>query len=277
MRDVRLAVCHPDEAVRAGIAARLHGASVVPIADCEAAMCAGLGAPEEMLRAGIHVLLVAEPCQSATGLEVLSHVARGSGAKLAHVNPDRYLPSRQLVRKQLAGPLGDTGLIRTHRWDARPAAEVAGLPEPLLRDIDVALWLAGRVPDRVCAVGNTSDAGRVVQVHLGFPHGGSALLDYTDTLPQGEGYTSLSVIAASGAVYADDQQNTQLLYGGGRPLALRVSEGTTALAALAQEFVNAIRDDRECARSNWKAVFAVAGAATQSLASGRAIALEAPT
>src|SRR5688572_20218645 len=133
MNSIRLAVWHPDEAARAGIAARVCGAIVepwVPGSDYTAVMLCGAGpSPEELLRAGVHVLLVAEPCPSAIVIEVLSNESRRAGVRCAIVNPDRYLPSRQLIRKQLSGPLGDAGLIRAHRWEPGASFEVAGLPE----------------------------------------------------------------------------------------------------------------------------------------------------
>ncbi len=277
MNDVRLAVCHPDEAVRSGIAARLRGATVVPHApgaDCTAAMLCGVGpSPEDLLRTGVHVLLVAEPCPSAIAIDVLRGAARRAGVRCAIVNPDRYLPSRQLIRKQLVGPLGEPGLIRSHRWEPGAAHEVAGLPEPLLRDLDVTLWLAGRRPDRVFAREQKSDAGRYVQVHLGFPHGGMALLDFDSRLPAGDSYHSLSVIAQNGAAYADDHQNTQLLYRGGNPQAVRTDERAGQLAAIAQEFVDTLKQGRGLSEGAWPDVFALASAIEESLTTGQAIAL----
>lgn len=247
-----------------------------PVPACNAAMLCGAGpAPEELLRAGIHVLVVAEPCLSPFAVEVLSNEARRAGVRCAVVNPDRYLPSRQLVRKQLSGPLGDVGLVRSHRWEGSAAAEVAGVPEPLLRDIDVALWLAGSRPDRVFAVEQKAERGRYVQVHLGFPAGGMALLDFDSGLPAGADYHSLSVIAQSGAAYADDHQNAQLLFRGGSAQAVRTDERTGQLAAIAQEFVNALKENRGLSEGAWKDVFVVADAVAQSLASGSAVVLEA--
>lgn len=283
MHDIRLAVCHPDQAVRAGIAARLRGATVVPGASTDrnsALLCGDYAAPEELLRAGVHVLLVAQPRPTPAALEALANEAQRAGVRFAVVNPDRYLPSRQLIRKQLGGPLGDAGLVRSHRWEppARAPVEPEGLPEPLIRDLDVALWLAGRMPDRVFAAEQKRDgAGRYLQIHLGFSHGGMALLDYASTLPPGDGYSSLSVIAATGAAYADDHQNAQLLYRGGHPQAVRTEERAGQFAAIAQEFVDALKQGRDltAAFTEWKRVFAVAEAVTKSLASGRAVAPEA--
>src|SRR5262249_4315717 len=150
----------------------------------------------------------------------------------------------------------------------------SGLPEPLLRDLDVTLWLAGRFPERVYAVGQSGD-GCYAQLHLGFPGGGMALLDYTDRLPPGDGYQSLSVIASRGAASADDQANVQLLYRGGRPRALPAPERSGLLAAVAQDFVDALRGNRLSSGAiEWRNVFTVAAAARQSFASGQAVTPE---
>lgn len=284
MPEIRLAVCLPSAADVAGIAMRLHGAAVEPCGDpaglhgppdgCDAVMLAGTGdAVRQLLAAGIHVLLVADPCPRGEVIEALYVAARGSGVQLAVVNPDRYLPSRQLIRKQLGGPLGEPGLIRLHRWEPAKPDQPPGLPEPLLRDVDTTLWLAGRRPDRVYAVGQGTD-GRYVQVHLGFPGGGMALLDYDGRLPSGDGYQSLHVIASTGAAYADDHQNTQLLYRGGHPRAVRTEERAGQLAAIAQEFIDGLRTGRDQnTEADWRAVAVVADAVRRSLAAGNAVAL----
>jgi predicted dehydrogenase len=161
-----------------------------------------------------------------------------------------------------------------HRWEAAAPA-VAGLPDGLLRDLDVVLWLTGRRPDRVFALAPERD-GRCVQVHLGFPGGGMALLDYDGRLPPGDGYQSLSVIAFAGAAYADDHQNVQLLYRGGRPEAVRTDERAGRLAAMAQKFVDALRTGRDmtAGATDWRDVFAVADAVNRSLATGQAVTPE---
>jgi predicted dehydrogenase len=282
MNEIRLAVHCPDLTTHAGIAARLHGATVAPFREsndgCSAVVVIGADptAVQRLLPATGHALLVAEPCPSAEGIATLLAATRESGSQLCIANPDRYLPSRQLIRKQLSA-IGDPGLVRIHRWEPPSAAPAsAGLPDAMLRDIDTTLWLVGRKPDRVFAVEGQGGAGRVLQVHLGFPHGGMALLDYTNRLPPGDGYQSLSVIAASGAAYADDHQNTQLLYRGGTPQAVRTEERTGLYAAIAQDFVNAIREGRDLSAgvSAWNDVFAVADAAVKSLAVKQAVAPE---
>lgn len=285
MRKLRLAVCLPNAADVAVIAMRLHGATVEPCGDpaglrgppegCDAVMLAGAGQQvKQLLAAGIHVLLVADPCPPDEAIEALYAAARASEVQLAVVNPDRHLPSRQLIRKQVGGPLGEPGLIRLHRWEPAKPDPPGGLPDPLLRDLDVTLWLAGRRPDRVFAVGQVVD-GRYVQVHLGFPGGGMALLDYDGRLPAGDGYQSLHVIASTGAAYADDYQNTQLLYRGGCPQAVRTEERAGQLAAIAQDFIDGLRTGRDpSTEADWRSVSVVADAVRRSLASGNAVAVE---
>jgi predicted dehydrogenase len=292
MRVIRLAVCSPVEAEVAAIVDRLRGAVIDPSpADFtdflaqpdrwDALMVTRLELQwlrdiEHALSGGLHVLLVANPHTPKDAIEGLAELARKRGLQLSVVNPDRYLPSRQLIRKQLGGPLGAAGLIRVHRWESSTSPQARGLPDPLVRDLDMALWLAGRRPERVSALQQKSDAfGRYLQVHLGFSTGGMALLDYTNRLPAGDGYSSLSVIAATGAAYADDHQNVQLVYRGGFPQAVRTEERAGQLAAVAQDFVDALREARDISNiAGWKDVFKVVTAVEHSLESGKAIVLE---
>lgn len=279
-REPRLTVCCPDEAARAGIVARVNRAAVEVCPDPaqfrpgagELLMLVGAfpDGVESILAAGTHVLLVAEPVPDHDSLEALFATAQSAGVQFVVANPDRYPPSRQLIRRQIPDTLGEPGLIRLHHW-----VSSSTFPAPL-RDLDVTLWLAGRRPDRVYAV--APDSGRYVQVHLGFPGGGMALLDFDGSLPSGDGYQSLSVIAANGAAYADDHQNVQLAFRGGHPQAIRTDEQAGQLAAISQEFVDAIRDGRDLMTENvasWRNVFAVADAVRKSLATGRAVGVEA--
>lgn len=257
MNPIRLSVEPLDDVTRAGLVARLHRAVVVwPGDPADAALLVGDG--ERVAPASVPVVLLGAPT---------------AARRVAVVNPDRYLPTRRLLRDQFAshlGRLGSLGLLRLHRW------EPAGSPDPLLRDLDVALWLAGREPDLVYAVERRDDAGRLLQVHLGFPGGAMALLDHTDALPAGDGYTSLSVIAQTGAAYADDHHNVHLAYRGGPAQALRADERAGVLAAIAQDVVDALHggiDLLAASEARWRPVLAVADAVRASLASGEAVAM----
>jgi predicted dehydrogenase len=292
---IRLAV-GAEEAVSSQLAARLRGASVEtrlgdgatpPPATCDAAVYLGLPPGpeviERLLSRGTHVLVTPRAGLSVDALERLS-AARRSGAQLAVANPDRFLPSRQLIRQQLdAGRLGEPGLVRIHRWiplnpeseGTHDAPEV--LPASMTQDVDVALWLMGEAPNVVYALecaGEDRDSCST-QLHLGFPGGGMALVDYSNQLPLGDGYQSLSLIGSAGAAYADDHQNMQLLYRGRGPEAVPVDEGGRQFLALVQEFVADLGQghDLSASVSAWRTVLAVTDAARQSVSSRRAIPL----
>ena len=72
-----------------------------------------------------------------------------------------------------------------------------------------------------------------------------AMIDIAGSLPAGDGYFSLSMIGGTGAAYADDHHNMNLLYAGDQPKALRTSEGRADLAGQLQEFVDAIHEQRQ--------------------------------
>jgi predicted dehydrogenase len=286
------AVCHD-------VARRLRGVTVAwgaptssdvpPPASCDAIVCL---AParcdarwiERCLAAKKHVLVDAQAWLSAIELETLIAAAQRSDVQLAIENPDRFLPSRQLIRQQLdAGKIGTPGLVRLHRWvPAHADEEVAagGLPMALIRDIEVVLSLVGTSPNSVYAVERPQPfppaPGRVLQVHLGFPSGAMALIDYAHCLPAGDDYRSLSVIGSTGAAYADDHHNVQLLYHGGSPQAIRVGEGSRHLVAMVQEFVDCLTADRDrwASAGIWRQVFDVAELAGQALATRQAFELK---
>jgi predicted dehydrogenase len=236
---------------------------------------APLATIEHWLQQGKHILLTA-PSLGPADAEALWAAARQVGVQFAFVNPERYRPTRRLLREQVAGKLGAAGLVRIHRWEpaGAPSTTSLGLPGPLVGDIDLALWLTRRTPNLVYAVEQPATA--YVQVHLGFPGGGMALLDYAGGLPAGGDYQSLSVIAAAGAAYADDHQNMQLVYRGGQPQAVRTSEVAAQRAAMLQDFVDGLATGRDLSAtvSEWRSVYAVAEAVRQALAAQRAIPLE---
>jgi predicted dehydrogenase len=184
-------------------------------------------------------------------------------------NPQRLLPSRQLIKRELeSGKLGEPGLIRIHHWEGTnddvPAA--GELPSALLQQIDVILWLMGNSPITVYAVEHLDAAkskpGRYLQIHFGFPGDAMALLVYSSLHPPGDSYRMLHVIGSAGAAYADDQQIMQLLYQGGQ-----------VRGVVAQEFMTSVPG---CASipQDWANILAVADAVHRSLASRQAVSLE---
>ncbi|MBC8117294.1 MAG: hypothetical protein H7062_23100 [Candidatus Saccharimonas sp.] len=290
---IRVAMSGVDETTCREIALRLRGAAVssfdatgdghAPTEACEAAAFVGTKTPdsvevERFLAAGKHVLLATDARPLRDRMEVLTSTARRAGAQLSIVNPDHALPSRQLVRQQIAsGKLGEVGLVRIHRWEPTVTEGVLhrkSLPGPLVRDLELALWLFDKSPNVAYATANeqAAESGGLVQVHLGFSGGGMALITYSNCLPPGDGYQSLSVIGSSGAAYADDHQDRQLVFAGGPPQAVRGGEGMT-LALVMQEFVDAVREQRDLSASllAWTCAWDVADAVQQSLESRLAI------
>ena len=243
--------------------------------------------------AGKHVLVEPPLALSASEADAAIAACRSAGVRLMVGHSARFLDSLQKVKESLdSGKLGEPGLLRVHRWEPLPGVSLGQL-EPdaeesggtvldrVIREIDAAIWLFGSMPTEVYAVGRRQSSPEprmpdYVQVHLGFPRGGMALIDYSMALPQGQGYFSLSVIGSSGATYADDHHNIQLLYGGGDPSALNTGEGNGHMVAQLQEFVDAIQQNREPAVTgvDGRAAVQVAEAVQESVASGRAARLE---
>ena len=120
--------------------------------------------------------------------------------------------------------------------------------------------------------------GALLQVHLGFPGGAMALLAHAGGPHLAAGYSSFSVIGASGAAYADDHANEPLLFTGGAAHAVRASAGVQALAAMVQNFVDAIAAGKagELAETlaSWRKVLAVNNAVHNALATVRAVRRE---
>ncbi|MCE9607210.1 MAG: hypothetical protein K8U03_20175 [Planctomycetia bacterium] len=273
-------------------ARRLHRATVEVFATPRkaSAECAGVvfagdiqadaASIERELNAGRHVLVAAEPCLSRESLLALEAAAKRKKVRFTVVNPDRWLPSRQVVRKQLGGSLGSPELVRIHRWESHASAATTaplGLPGALVAEIEQALWLIGRPLESVFALEHRAakpggDGGRFLQVHLKFCPG-MAVIDYDDRLPHSgsepnEGYRSLSVIGASGSAQTDDQANSQLAYRGGSPRALVVGEGVAYLASLVDDFAAGIEAGKEPSDdvASWLEVVDAVAAVQRSLA-----------
>lgn len=278
---MRLSIIGLDAAERDEIASRLHGVQVISsVADADAAAWVGTNEPdlfqvEDYLQTRRPVLLATAAILSCPELGRVLETACAAEGRVAVTHADRWLPSRRLLLDEVQAPrLGALGLVRWHRWESAPATtcDPAGLPIPLVRDLDQ-IQVAAGLPKRVYAVQRHLDASEriILQVHLAFPNGGMALLDYTNSLPDGDGYQSLSAISAHGAVYADDHPNTQLIYTGGAPRAELGGEGRCALVALLQSFLDQPPDDAVTARTRWLNLRAVANEIRQSLQTGRAV------
>ncbi len=292
---IRLAVCGEENLWRA-VSSRLHGAMVAgcfdteatfpPLENHDAVLFAGsrpteISWLERSLSHGKHVLVADASWFTRDQKETFPVTSRIPGLRFSIVNPDHYLPSRQLIKQQIeAGKLGVPGLVRIHRWEAvdettRPTDQQ--VPSPLVLDIELAEWLIGTEPESIYAteakrLDQDPRAGRTIQVHVGFPEGAMALIDYSNALPAGEGYQSLSVIGSAGAAYADDHQNMQLLYQGQHPQAVRVGEEIRQWTSVAQEFVDSIQARRNLMPvvAEWNHLETIANVVERSLANRHA-------
>jgi predicted dehydrogenase len=234
------------------------------------------GVVERIIQSGKHVLLATETCLAGDDLEELVRRGNSAGIRVVVLNPERMRPSRQLMFDELRGTkFGAAGLIRLHRWQgaSRQGPDSAGVPDLLVHDIDLVLWLKQQTPNVVFAVERQSgvESAGTIQAHLGFADGGMALIDYTDCLPPGDGYQSLSAICSTGAMYADDHSNGQLSFRGGTAQAVPAEEGILPLVNSIHRFM-----DETASSADWQLARRVAGAARRSIETGRAVTVEGP-
>lgn len=230
----------PDEvAVRVEAMRRVRGGCVAIIADSmEAALradgdfdavvvCSSVDA-QRASDSGIHVLVDAPVADSTEQTESLLKSTQQAGVILQVGRLPRHAPANQTIIDRLrSGKLGEAGLLRVHRWTSNRELSFAA---KIFGDIDLAIHLFGANPREVYAIGRGNRS--YLQIHLGFPKGAMAILDYSERLPTGQGYDSLSVIGSKGAAYADDHHNTHLLFSGRNPRALISDNGNGHLHEL---------------------------------------------
>ncbi len=240
-----------------------------------------------------HVLVEAPMALSSADAEEVTNACRDAGVRLMVGAASRFVPATQVVKDSIdSGKIGQPGLLRIHRWESRDTgdwptleagAEVDGgtVISQVVRELDVASWLFGSPPTSVYATGRKHGSAGLpnhdyVQVHLGFPDDGMALIDYSAALPSGDGYSSLSVIGSTGAAYSDDHQNMNLLYRGGAPQAIDTGYGAQHVLAQLQAFVDAIAEERDppVTGADGIAALQVAEAVQASIDSGRSATMD---
>lgn len=212
--------------------------------------------------AGKHLLVATPLALSTNAGAAIVDACRDADIRLMLGRSLRFSPAVQSLKNSVdSGRLGESGLLRLHRWDSvelalhrpeesPPKRSDAILFDRITDDIDLACWILGEHPAHVYGAGRGSAPAAVkrldyVQLHLGFASGAMALLDYAATLPKGDGYFSLSLIGSTGAAYADDHHNKQLLFGGGIPGALHTGQGASGTIEQLREFGAAIAEERE--------------------------------
>lgn len=228
-------------------------------------------------QAGKHLIVDSGVALSAANLDALQGTVAAGGGQCALASSLRYLPSIQVVKEQLdSGKLGEPGLLRIHHWHAAEHdrdATANTLAAGLIDQIDLACWLFEGAPTHVFARIQSPD---YVQLHLGFTGGGMALLDNWRGKQTGPGYFSLSLIGSSGAAYADDHHNMQLMFRDGPITALRTEQEHLAAKNQVEDLLAAIRGRREPSHSfgQAKQLLNVAAAAADSLEIDQSVLLE---
>jgi myo-inositol 2-dehydrogenase/D-chiro-inositol 1-dehydrogenase/scyllo-inositol 2-dehydrogenase (NAD+) len=245
----------------------------------------------QAVEAGKHLLVETPMAFSMGDADALIESSRLSKVKLMVGNLDRFGPVGQTVKEELeSGELGVAGLLRIHRWESSNIGSWRQLFDAqgekvidtvrLIRDLDIAYWMFGNKPSEIFAIarrisGSGTTCPDYVQIHLGFPDGGMAIIDYSTSLPQGPGYYFLSMIGSKGAAYADDHNNVNLRYGTADIHALGTSYGNIELLSQLQEFVDSINMEREPRISgiDGRSGLQIADAAAMSIESGQSIRL----
>lgn len=239
---------------------------------------------EKAARAGKHVLVETPMALSITAADAVLAACQTAGVRLMVRQDLRFMPAQRVAKESLvSGRLGDLGLLRIHHWEPLAApndqpCRIAGegrLMRRLIAHADLAIWFFGSLPSHVQCLGRPRHMGvrdvSYVQIHLGFPQGAMALLDYSTAVPYGTGYFSLSLIGAKGAAYVDDHHDSHLMFRGGKPTALTAEHGISHVVLQLQEFADAIEQHRAAAVTgeDARAAVEVAEAVMSSLASGQ--------
>ncbi len=250
-------VSHPDHAPHfTDAAGRLPDVTVVEMNDNPdaVAVLAGAANPLETCRlaaaANRHILIELAAFSAPTEADELGRICNDAGVRLVISPADRFRPAIRSVKETAAaGDLGEPGLLRIHRWQPRsnPGRETNRDTNvsQIAADVDLANWFYDSMPSEIyCRCGQppaeASTPATYLQVHLGYPKGGMALIDVAHSLPAGDGYYSLSLIGSLGAAYADQHHDMQLLYTGGKPAAVASRENAHQLLAQLENFVASV-------------------------------------
>ncbi len=197
------------------------------------------GAVKTGCQAGKPVL--AGPLLARKGKEIDAFITELEQGLLMPACPWRFVPAIQSVKASIeAGKLGEIGLIRMHRWNSADTS--IDLSDRIIPAIDIATWFFGEQPVKIFSLGSDSKKD-YIQLHLQFENNGMVVIDDTSALPEGGEYFSLTVIGGTGAAYADDHRNMNLVIDGVYPHAVRTGQGNIDIASQLQAFVNTVRDE----------------------------------
>ena len=150
----------------------------------------------------------------------------------------RYAPNIIPVQdSRSSGQLGEPGLLRIHHWltaDTSPFSMA-------FHQVDLSHWFFSGQPSSHYAHSGSD----YLQLHLGYPESGMSLIDIATNRSGSSDYYSMHLIGSHGAAYADDHENSHLLFGreGIRSLIPPANE-VIAIRNMLEEFSNGIIEDR---------------------------------
>jgi len=199
---------------------------------------------------GKNVLLAGPPAINRDELQSVSEACRAADVRLMIASALRCRPSIAALKAALdSGKLGLPGLLRCHAWYPQTAGEDDFSWMSAMRLLELAVWIFGKSPTELFATTNqfSHDAAwpDYIQLHLGFPDHGMALLSSATTLPGTAAYETVSLIGSTGAAYADDHAQQQLLLRSQSTAAVQSGERIPTLVAQLREFQHRVTERRD--------------------------------
>ncbi len=240
----------------------------------------------QIAAAGKHLFVSTPLAVNAAEVDRIASACKSNSVTLCVGSHVRSRPSVAAVKGAIdSGKLGAPGLLRVHCWE--PKGDAAGqqrhhgeFRSRIVQQLDLALCIFPQPPTEIYAVGRDPAANgenwpEYLQIHLGFPQGGMALISLARSLPAGDEYQTVSVIASTGAAYADDHLQKHLLFRGQHPQAVQQDEMVPAIVAQLRELQMAIAEKRDPAATakSMNAALSLTDAAWMSLVERRPIRL----
>lgn len=199
----------------------------------------------QFAKAGKHVLLFGPMAQTIEDANRLIDDCRTANIRLMLGGTIRFQPSINSIKVALdSKQLGIPALLRSHSWSAAEQNFDAEAETKIFQQLDLAGWIFNGLPTEIYANAH-HDWRDALQLHFGFPENGMGLITINQSLPPGDRYRSCSVIGSTGAAYADDHRQMQLLYQRNTSRAIRTTEGIGTLVEELREFAAAITQNRE--------------------------------
>ena len=226
--------------------------------------------------AGKHIFVTTPLAPTAEEARAIHTTCTKAAVRLMVTSYFRYLPSSLTLQEQLvSGKLGKPGLIRLHHWTPSRQHSVS-LISQITAEIDVINWLMDMMPEIIFTLGQKNPDAQPgdIQIHLGYPTGAMAVIDIAHTLPvNSDPYYSLTLIGSTGAAYADDHRNVQLLFQGKTATAPKLEFTSQVLRQQLCEFSESILNNRQPTSNGHtdEQALLVARGAADSLQAGRPV------